>query len=172
MLTARILTLVLSLAALPALAAPPAPKPMQGYMVPLQAAVLTAEPIDAACDADPGATDTPACASFELNTLGYKRVTLVIRYTRDAATAVTLSKDSSLDGAPPWGVLQIGSASPPVVTMTSQQTTWDVSALGAGDSVTWEVTFDVTAPYTRFRLEGASASADDVVTVNAVLIGG
>lgn len=172
MLTARTLPLVIALIAAPALAAPPAPKPMQSYMVPMQTSVLSAESIDAACDADPGATDTPACASFELNTHGYKRVTLIIRYTRDAATTVTMSKDSSVDGAPPWGVLQIGSAAPPVVTMTSQQTTWDVSAIGAGDSVTWEVTFDVTGPYTRFRLEGASASADDVVTVNAVLIGG
>jgi len=169
-----LLTLLLFVLASAAQAAVPGPAPMSQYMLPLEAARLTTQPVNVACAADIGNTDTPLCASFELDTRGYKQVVLIIRYVRTSASAVQLYKDDALVtdagglGGPPWGIQQLGDAlAPPTVTMGAEARVWAVSA-----SDTWQVKFAITAPYTRFRFTATGAAAGDTVTVYAILIGG
>ena len=169
-----LLAILLVLCAPAARAAVPGPAPMSQYMLPFEAARLTTQPINVACASDIGNTDTPLCASFELDTRGYKSVVLIIRYVRTSASAVQLYKDDAVVtdagglGAPPWGIQQLGDAlAPPTVTMGAEARVWTVSA-----SDTWQVKFAITAPYTRFRFTSTGGAAGDTVTVYAVLIGG
>jgi hypothetical protein len=151
----------------------PAATPMSEYMSENPNAVLSAQAINAACVADPGNTNSPTCASFTVTTKGFKRVALIVRYTKSSATEVQVYKDSSVANAAPWGVRQLGDAvAPPKIVMGDEYRAWNVSAMSAAASATWEAVFDVTAPYTRFRITSTGGAVGDVVTVYVVLIGG
>jgi hypothetical protein len=183
------LVLLFSFAALlampkPAAGAPPIPRTMAREMVSFAAANLTSAAINAACAADVGSTDAPLCASFEVKTQGYRELVLNIRYLKGtlgnlgAATAVLLYVDGSQEadsgdlGNVPWGARQVGDlVAPPVETMADWVKSWNVAAIAGAGVATWEVVIPVKAPYTRIRIVGTAANANDKVTVRSTLIG-
>ncbi len=126
------------------------------------AASLNTTAINVACAASIHATETTNCASFELYVGGHTEVTLLVEYTRDAATVVTMHVDGSKDGSAPWGIQQMGDGSvPPAVTIADQTVPKSVSA-----STAWLVTVEkITTPWVRFRFVGTSATANDTVKV-------
>ncbi len=69
------------------------------------AAMLSAEPLNVAC-VNASQTDDPTCASFEVNTKGFARITLLIDYTQASATRFDMAVDGSIDGAAPWYEIQ------------------------------------------------------------------
>lgn len=148
--------------------------PLSGELSAGRNSFLTNASINAACVADTGGTSTPTCASFVVPTNNAKTVCLNIDYVKGAATDVRLYKDSSTTGTPPWGSLQTGDGSDlPGIQMLEHYAWWDTSGLTATHERTWDVCFDVTGPYTRFRFTSTSGNSDDKVkTAYVTLIGG
>ncbi len=135
-------------------------------------AKITTTAINAACVSDAGNDDTPTCASFELDTRGFRDVCLVLRYVKGAATDVRMFKDDSITGDVPWGVLQLGNASsPPAVSEADHYAVWDTSGMAGAAGKSWSVCFGVTAPYTRFRFTSTAGNTSDKMTVYYILVG-
>jgi hypothetical protein len=128
---------------------------------------LNAQAINTACASDVGNTDSPSCASFELYTANAKQVCLIFRYVYGTASAYQVYEDGSVDGAPPWGKLAIGTlAGSGKVSMAGEYAEW---LTGSANDTEWPC-YDVQAPWTRFRFTTTGGAATDKITVYHTLV--
>ena len=139
--------------------------PLNTNQVAYSSALLTAEPLNPACDANIEQVEVPACASFELPMGGFTQVTLLLEYTFSTASAVHMFTDGSIDAAVPWGIEQVGDGGAvPTITMGDEDVVWNVTGSRA-----WMITLtDLNAPYVRWRFVGTGAGVGD--TLSAWLI--
>lgn len=138
------------------------------------AALLTAKPVNVAC-VNASETDDPTCASFELNTKGFVRVTLFISYTNSTATRLDLRASGNPDGAAPWYEIQGGSpAAAPVIAMGPNALYWsttDADWPASTETRSYLVTFLVNSPMMRFRLWATGGAVGDIVSVKVIKSG-
>ncbi len=136
--------------------------PLNTNQVAYSTALLSAEPLNVACDANIEWVESPACASFELPMAGFTEVTLLLEYTYNSASEVHMYTDGSLNGSAPWGIEQVGDGSKtPVIEMDDEDVKWDVTKSRA-----WMITLTgLNAPHMRWRFVGTGAAAADTLSV-------
>lgn len=95
---------------------------------------------------------------------GYNQLTLEIRVTWGAATAVTFYLQTSPDGTN-WGFVQTGSIASGVETLSNRQFSKAVSA-----SVNYTVNIPLNYTFVRiYALTGSGSPTTDTIVVNARL---
>ena len=144
-------------------------RPRREYVETRTTALLTDEPINAACVADAWDDDTPTCASFVEKVLGRHQAELYVKFVRGGTgTKVYMQCETSQSLLKPWAKIQAGDASvAPVIAMGNWEYQWDVSAFGVtlDDTDVWRVSLKLNDFGLRCRFWADGATADDVVTV-------
>lgn len=167
----RFLAVLAALApAVPALATVDPPTPKKEEVRPVIAAVLDNVAIGTACDSHIWKVQTPACASFKYHVIGYQQATLIIQYTRVAATKVFLRCDTSIEGTPPWATHQNGDNLGSTIPMYDWGPEWDVSSTPAAlATAVWRVNIRLNDPWLRCRFYSTAGGTSDKVKVWLIL---
>ncbi len=172
MITRFLLILSLALAPSVALAGTPLTAEQQTFTNP----VLNTTAVNVACDANIHNVVTPACASFKLPMAGWTQATLLILYTKGAATELQIATDGGVDmnadgvmtaADLPWAIMQAGNATAvPKITMGDQSLAWDVSGLAGAGTMAKLVTFkDLNADWIRWRITTTAGNGSDSIKI-------
>lgn len=96
---------------------------------------------------------------------GFNMATFFFKFTRSAATDVSMEVDASEDGGGTWyKVHELDASAPP--TLTSGIAHW-TNAVTGNENWVWNV--PVNYPNLRIRVNGTSGGSSDLLTVRVVL---